>query len=354
MQVTATMESRFIALRGYVDGRPVTVDDFVSGSMSVPPPAPGTVLVQALAMSVDPVLRGSMTGLASFYHPQFELTGPLHSRGVGRVVSSAHPGFQPGDVVTGRFAWADYCIASPEDGFAAGTALRHAVPSDVKITHHLGLLSSSGETAFYGMVFLSRIRPGDTVIVSGAAGAVGSIAGQIARIMGAGTVIGLAGSDHKCDVLTSQLGFDIALNYREDLERRLRDVMPAGHVIYFDNVGGEVSQVVMNAMPIGGRVIECGQIATYDDAGGGWMVDIRPIHARRLEFVGFARYHFAEFAPAATAQLAHWARTGAITVLETERHGLTALPEAFIGMLNGENIGKMVVLVDDTGAGRED
>ncbi|MGC0367559.1 NADPH-dependent curcumin reductase CurA [Rhodococcus sp. 27YEA15] len=330
-----------------MDGRVVVPEDFTLDTGPVPEPAPGTVLAKTLAMSVDPVLRGSMTGVKTFYHPQFQLNEPVHSRGVGRVVRSEHPDYRVGDLVTGRFAWADYSVMSPETAFRAGTDLRPAMPSDVKITHHLGLLSSSGETAYYGMVFVSKIRAGDTVVVSGAAGAVGSLAGQIARILGAGKVIGLAGTDEKCEVLTSQLGFDAAINYREpDLASRLEQEIPEGHTIYFDNVGGAVSQAVMNAMPVGGRVVECGQISTYDDAGGGWMVDIRPIHAKRLEFVGFARYHFSEFAPSATAQLAAWSKAGALKALETQWHGLEALPGAFIGMLAGANTGKMVVVLE--------
>lgn len=341
-------ENRVIRLKHYVDGRALDNDDFQTSVEAMPAPTGGAVLVKALAMSVDPALRGSMSGIESFYHPQFVLEDALHSRGVGRVVGSEHPDFSVGDLVTGRLAWSDYCVASPEEGFRGGTGLVHARPDDVKLTHHLGLLSSSGETAFYGMVFLSHLRAGDTVIVSGAAGAVGSLAGQIARIMGAGKVIGLAGADRKCDVLTTTLRFDQAINYRsEDLDAQLAEAIPTDrHAVYFDNVGGPVSHAVMNAMPVGGRVLECGQIATYDDEGGGWMVDIRPIHARRLEFVGFARYHFSQFAPAATAQLAEWSRSGELSVLETERRGLAALPSAFMGMLNGENIGKMVVVLE--------
>jgi NADPH-dependent curcumin reductase CurA len=148
--------------------------------------------------------------------------------------------------------------------------------------------------------------------------------------------------------LREQLGFDAALNYRsQDIAAQLAEVMPGGPTIYFDNVGGELSQLIMDQMPERGKVVECGQIATYDDPDGGWKLDIRPIHRRGLRFEGFTRSQFEEFMPAANAQLAHWLRTGALVALETERHGFAAVPDAFLGRLRGENIGKMTVSVSD-------
>jgi NADPH-dependent curcumin reductase CurA len=341
----STTSNHFITLRDYVDGRPVTADDFTTITTDIPEAGADSVLVQTLVLSVDPALRGSMSGRGDHYLPMFTPGEPIHSRGVGRVVASRHPDFAAGDLVTARLAWSEHSIARPELRFGAGTALAHARPADVKLSHHLGVLGNTGQTAFFGVLAVARPRPGDSVLVSGAAGGVGSVAGQIARLRGA-RVIGLAGSDEKCRILRDELNFDDALNYRDhDLAARLDLVLPDGPTIYFDNVGGEISQLVMDRMPERGKVVECGQISTYDDPDGGWKVDIRPIHRRGLRFEGFTRSQFEEFMPAANAQLAHWLRSGAVVALETERHGLLATPEAFLGMLRGENIGKTTVTV---------
>jgi NADPH-dependent curcumin reductase CurA len=337
-----------ITLRRYADGRGLSADDFETLSRPMPEPVEGSALVQVLVLSVDPALRGSMTGHRDFYNPQFELGQPIHSRGVARVVSSRHPDFTEGDLVKGRFAWAEYALAGPAQDFAAGTALAPAQPADVKLSHHLGVLGNTGQTAFFGIVAVAKIRPGESVLISGAAGGVGSVAGQLARIMGAGRVVGLAGSQEKCDVLVRELGFDAALNYRSsDLDAELDAVLPGGPSVYFDNVGGQLSQLVMGKMPIGGRIVECGQISTYDDVGGGWQVDIRPIHRRGLTFAGFTRSQFAEFLPAANAQLAYWLKIGKLKGLETERSGFHNLPEALLAMFNGDNLGKMTVTIAD-------
>jgi NADPH-dependent curcumin reductase CurA len=340
--------TKVMTLRSYADGRGMTADDFEILSTPMPEPAEGNVLVQVLVLSVDPALRGSMMGRRDFYNPQFELGQPIHSRGVGRVISSRHPDFKQGDLVKGRFAWAEYAVAGLGQDFAAGTGLALARPDDVKLSHHLGVLGNTGETAFFGIVAVAKIRPGDSVLISAAAGGVGSVAGQLARIMGARQVVGLAGSQKKCEVLVRELGFDAAVNYRSpDLETELDAVLPGGPSVYFDNVGGRVSQLVMGKMPRGGRVVECGQISTYDEPGGGWQVDIRPIHRRGLSFTGFTRPQFAEFFPAANAQLAYWLKVGKLKGLETERSGFDQLPEAFLGMLKGDNLGKMTVTIAD-------
>lgn len=340
-----TSATRYITLTKYADGRELDLDDFALREASVPRPSDGQVLVQTLVLSMEPSLRGSMAGRSDFFRASFGLDEPLHSRGVARVLESRHPDFAPGDLVAGRFAWSELSLASPAPEALAGTGLRHARPDDIKLSYHLGAIGNTGQTAFFGILAVARPTAADTVLVSAAAGGVGSIAGQIAKIMGA-RVIGLAGSEHKCNVIVDKLGFDAALDYRApDLGDQLRELMPTGPSIYFDNVGGDLSQLVMGMMPIGGKVVECGQIATYNDPNGGWKVDIRPIHLRRLRFCGFTRSSFAEFLPAANAQLAHWLGTGALVALETERHGLESAPSALLGMFAGDNLGKMFVTV---------
>jgi hypothetical protein len=214
------------------------------------------------------------------------------------------------------------------------------------LAHYLGVLGTTGITAFFGVVGTTRPRPGETMVLSGAAGGVGSVAGQIAQLLGA-RVIGLAGSPAKCEVLVEQLGFEAALDYRSPtLAADLLDLLPTGPNIYFDNVGGAVSQTVMSTMRRPARVIECGQISSYDDPDGGWTVDIRPIHQNGLRFESFAPSHYPEFRPGAAAQLGHWLDAGKLIALDTTYTGFEAVVPAFLDVFRGGNIGKSVALLD--------
>ncbi|QTH21228.1 NADP-dependent oxidoreductase [Rhizorhabdus wittichii] len=338
--------NRFVTLNRHIAGGPLEEAIFSLAEGPLPLPGDGEVVLRPLALSVDPYLRGQMTGIDTFYLPQFALGRPISSLGVGRVVESRHPDFAAGDVVQGVMQWADYSLWSDGDTLKGVGALGPVDPAIDKMSHALGIYGLNGMTALFGMVGVARPEPGDTVLVSGAAGGIGAVAGQIARILGA-RVIGLAGSQLKCDTLVRDLGFDAALNYRSaTLADDLRRAMPRGPDIYFDNVGGAISQTVMAMMRRHTRVVECGQISTYDDEDGGWTVDIRPIHANGLIWESFTTAHFAEFYPGGLAQLLHWVRAGKIKVLETEHRGLDAAPRAMIGLLRGENIGKMVVTLE--------
>jgi len=339
--------NRSVTLNRYVAGGPIDESIFSLIDADVPDPQDGEVLLRPLALSVDPYMRGQMTGIDTFYLPQFGLGKPVTSLGIGRVVKSRNPTVAAGDIVQGLMPWADYGIWANADALKGLGALRPVDPSIDKLSHALGIYGLNGVTALFGIASVARPEPGDTLLISGAAGGIGAIAGQIARIMGA-RVIGLAGSQAKCDTLVRDLGFDAALDYRSaTLEDDLRQAMPRGPDIYFDNVGGALSQTVMAMMRRHTRIIECGQIATYDDADGGWTVDIRPIHANGLIWESFTSAHFAEFFPGALAQLIHWVRVGKIKPLETEHRGLEAAPRAMVGLLRGENIGKMVVTLQE-------
>jgi NADPH-dependent curcumin reductase CurA len=337
--------NRFVALNSYVDGGPIDETHFSLHQASIPPLKDGQVLLKTLALSVDPYMRGQMTGLDTYFLPQFDLGRPVMSLGVARVVESMNPEHRPGALVQGFMEWSDYSIWSGATLVPGVGVLQPVDPKIGKLSHALGVFGLNGLTAFFGILGVARPRRGETMVISGAAGGVGVLAGQIARILGA-RVIGLAGADKKRKVLVDQLGFDAALDYRsEKLAQELVALAPHGPDLYFDNVGGAVSQTVMGIMRRPGRVIECGQISTYNDAGGGWTVDIRPIHANGLRWESFTTAHFNEFTPAAIAQMAHWVRAGKIIPLETEYHGLEAAPLAMVGLLRGENIGKMVVTV---------
>lgn len=337
--------NRFVALNSYVDGGPINESHFSLHHGSIPQLKDGQVLLRTLALSVDPYMRGQMTGLNTYFLPQFELGRPLMSLGVARVVESLNPEYSRGGLVQGVMDWSDYSIWAGATLVPGIGALAPVDPKIGKLSHALGVFGLNGLTAFFGILGVAKPRRGETMVLSGAAGGIGVLAGQIARLLGA-RVIGLAGADSKRKVLVDQLGFDAALDYRsEGLAEELTALAPHGPDLYFDNVGGAVSQTVMGVMRRPGRVIECGQISTYNEAGGGWTVDIRPIHANGLRWESFTTAHFNEFAPAAIAQLAHWVRAGKIIALETKYHGLEAAPRAMAGLLRGENIGKMVVMV---------
>lgn len=340
--------NRFVALNSYVNGGPINETNFSLHHGSIPQLGNGQVLLKTLVLSVDPYMRGCMTGLDTYFLPQFELGKPVRSLGVARVVESLNPDHRPGDLVQGFIDWSDYSIWSGATLVPGVGALQPVDPKIGKVSHALGVFGLNGLTAFFGILCVAKPRRGETMVLSGAAGGVGVLAGQIARILGV-RVIGLASAEKKRKVLVDQLGFDAALDYRsEKLADELRALAPHGPDIYFDNVGGSVSQTVMSVMRRPGRVVECGQISTYDDAGGGWTVDIRPIHANGLRWESFTTAHFNEFTPAAVAQMVHWVREGKIIPLETEYHGLEATPRAMVGLLRGDNIGKMIVTIAET------
>jgi hypothetical protein len=330
----------------------LTEDHFAIREHDVRALGPDEVLLETLALSVDPYLRGAMTGLDRYYLPQFEFDRPINSMGVARIVDSRLDGYVAGDIVLGAIDWSDVSVLGAEDIAArrvsGGSLVRLALPLR-PLAHYLGVLGTTGITAFFGIVGATRPRRGETLVLSGAAGGVGSVAGQIARLLGA-RVIGLAGSPKKCELLVEQLGFDAALDYRSPtLTADLLAVAPAGPDIYFDNVGGDVSQTVMSTMRRPARVIECGQISSYDDPDGGWRVDIRPIHEHGLRLESFTPSHFGDFRPGAVAQLSHWLDTGQLIALDTAYTGLEEVPIAFLDMFRGGNVGKSVVLLGPPG-----
>lgn len=341
------MENRQIVLTRYADGVEPSPAHFALRPAAMPVAKDGEVLLQTLYLSVDPYMRGCMTGVERHhYFPQFTLQAPIVSLGVARVIESKHERLRAGDVVEGMMAWQDYSASGCDGALLAGAGLRKLDRNIRKLSHAVGALGMPGMNAYFGTLDVARPRPGDTMLISGAAGAIGALAGQIARLRGA-RVIGLAGSEQKRRFLTEQLGFDHALDYKSStLKDEIVALCPNGPDIYFDNVGGATSQAVMWTMRKPARIVECGQVSTYNDKGGGWLVDIWPIHANQLRMESFVGNSYAEFFPAGIAQLAHWIEAGKVQALETIYEGLEAAPEAFIGLLKGNNLGKMVVRVN--------
>jgi NADPH-dependent curcumin reductase CurA len=339
--------TRFVALNRYANGVSLSESHFTLEKQTLAPLAEGEVLLQSLVLSPDPYMRGRMTGVENFFLPQFELQVPLVGFGVARILETRNPAYQPGQIVHGSIEWAERSTWGGDVRIASLGSLEVLDPQLKPFRRALDVLGITGLTAYFGALEVARPRRGETMLISGAAGSIGSIVGQIAKIRGA-RVIGLAGSDRKCAVLKHQLGLDAALNYRAaSLEGELRELMPMGPDIYFDNVGGALSQTVMKQMQRPARVIECGQISTYDEQGGGWNVDIRPIHGNGLRWEGFTPVQFLEFFPGALAQLGHWLRNGKIKALETVIDGFENTPRSLAGLFRGDNIGKMLLHVAD-------
>lgn len=304
---------------------------------SAPEPAEPGVLVRTTWLSVDPYLRGRMTGKKTYIDP-IPLGAPMISGGIGEVLASDEPRFAPGDIVTGMFPW-------QERASLPASSLRKLDPAIAPVTTALGILGMPGMTAYFGLTELCAPKPGETVVVSGAAGAVGSAAGQIAKILGC-RVFGTAGSDEKCDYLL-RLGFDGAMNYRREqpwgtpLRRMLKET---GVDCYFDNVGGDLSDAVFELLNVGARVALCGQISQYNDRSTDvgprqwWRMIVREIRAE-----GFLVLRWNDRWGEGVRQMATWLREGKLSYEETIYEGLDSAPRAFIGLFTGENTGKALV-----------
>lgn len=304
---------------------------------AMPAPKPGEVLVRTTLLSLDPASRAWMqsTTYRSMLAPGYVMAG----WGVGEVVESAAEGFAPGDLVSGELGWQEF-IALPADQLAKHD--RRQRPE-----HILGVLGVTGLTAYFGMLDVGRPRPGETVLVSGAAGAVGSIAGQIARIAGC-RVVGTTGGADKCAWLTNELGFDAAVDYKAgEVYRRIKSACPNGVDVYFDNTGGEVLAAALARMNLFGRVVCCGNVSQYDTvtpAAGpagvpGFLV------TKRIRMEGFIVMDFYNRRPQAEAALAAWLAEGKLKAPVDVVAGFENLPAALAGMFAGKNRGKLMVRV---------
>jgi NADPH-dependent curcumin reductase CurA len=331
-----TPTSREIHLAARPTGWP-TADDFRLVAVPVPEPGPGQAVVRNLVMSVDPYMRGRMNDVKS-YVPPFRLSEALDGGAVGEVVASASPDLAVGDVVLHGLGWREYALL---DAAKARKVDRSAAPPSA----YLGALGMVGLTAYVGLLDVATMRPSDTVFVSGAAGAVGSIAGQIAKLRGSPRVIGSAGSAAKVEYLTRELGFDAAFNYHDGpVHEQLKAAAPDGIDVYFDNVGGDHLEAAISSLNPFGRVALCGAISQYnaEQAAPGprnlWLAV-----GKRLTLRGFIVSDHADRMPDFLAEAGGWLREGRLRVDETVVDGIENAPEAFLGMLRGTNVGKMLV-----------
>ena len=308
--------------------------DFSLDEVDVGSPEVGEVLVRVLWASVDPYQRGRMSEARSYAKP-LEIGDVITSVNLGEVVESNDPRFSAGDLVVGQLGWQAYAIAR------AGT-LRPIPPVLEPPTLALHAVGLTGFTAYFGLFDIGRPRPGDTIVVSAAAGAVGQIAGQLAKLAGCRTV-GITGGPEKARDLTELYRYDAAIDYKnDDVAEALRNERVD---VYFDNVGGEISQAVQRRLNVGARVVICGQVSQYNAPRPEPTFHPGLLVVFRARMEGFLVFDYAHRYDEAAARLARWVVSGEIRWREDVTQGLEHAPRAFIGMLNGENRGKALVKV---------
>ncbi|HEU5036157.1 MAG TPA: NADP-dependent oxidoreductase [Nocardioides sp.] len=312
-----------------------TPENFRTVETTLPDPGPGEVLVRNTFMSVDPYMRGRMNDVKS-YVPPFALDAPLDGGAVGEVIASGSPDVAVGDTVLHQAGWRTHAL------LPVG-AVRRVDVSRVPASAYLGALGMPGMTAYVGLTRIAELREGDTVFVSGAAGAVGSAVGQMARLLGASKVIGSAGSSEKCAWLTEELGFDVALNYKDEpIGRQLRAHAPVD--VYFDNVGGDHLEAAIFAMADFGRIAACGAIADYNaDAPVPGPRNMMMIVSKRLTLRGFIVSDHRDVASEFYQRAGGWVADGSLVWRETVVDGLDHAVDAFLGLHRGDNTGKMLV-----------
>ena len=331
------MKSKTILLNSRPTGTP-TGDNFKLITEEVSAPAAGEVLLKTRYVSVDPYLRGRMNDAKS-YIPPFELHKPFSSGIIAEVIDSRHGNYQQGDLVYGNLDWKEYQLSK-------GKGLQKIDEQLAPIKAYLSVLGGTGLTAYLGLKEIGKPKEGETVVISGAAGAVGSIAGQIAKLKGC-RVVGTAGSDEKIHYLKEQLHFDAAINYKTDhLKEELKTACPDGVDVYFDNVGGEISDLVTFQINKYARIILCGQISMYnaEELPTGPRIQHLLVTNSAL-MQGFIISDFADQFNQARQQLGQWLKEGKLQYKETIKEGFDAIPEAFLGLFAGENTGKMIVKV---------
>lgn len=326
--------SREIRLAARPHGWP-TAETFALAEVALPPLRDGQVLVRNLYMSVDPYMRPKMNEGKS-YTPPYKVGASLEGGAIGEVVESRAPAIAPGDVVMSIFGW--------RDAFVADAGAVHVLDRSVRpLTAHLSVLGGTGLTAWVGLK-LGDVKAGDRVFVSGAAGAVGSLAGQLAKLRGC-FVVGSAGSAEKVRILKEEMGFDAAFNYKDgDIPAQLAAAAPDGIDVYFDNVGGAHLEAAIGAMRDHGRVIACGAVSRYNDATPEpGPRNLFQIVAKRLTIRGFIVFDWLAERPAFLQEVTALLAQGKLRSRETIVDGLEQAPQAFLDMLRGGNVGKMLV-----------
>jgi NADPH-dependent curcumin reductase len=324
--------------------RPVGIpqaEHFEIVSSPVPQPGEGQVLVRNIYLSVEPAMRGWVNAAANYSEP-VSLKAVMRALGAGRVVTSNHPDYKTGDLVTGWFGWQDFAAVD------AAAIQRKVAEPGLPLSTSLGVLGLNGLTAYFGLLDVCQPKAGDTVVVSTAAGAVGSCVGQIARLKGCRT-IGIAGGPEKTRLCQEEFGYDEAIDYKaEDVNAALARACPAGVDVYFDNTAGSITDAVMKHLATGARIAICGtaSIANWDPIPQGPRVE-RHLLLKRARIQGFVIFDFASRYAEALAALSQWVREGKVRYREDILEGIEHAPDSIAGLYRGENLGKRLIRIAD-------
>jgi len=315
----------------------LSTNHFTMQEVEVPEPGPDEILIRTLYLSLDPAARAWMQGRTyrDPVQPGMVMPGFI----LAEVVASNDPDFVPGELVESHSGWQDYAVLKAGD--------LYKLPWREPVTHYMSVLGVTGKTAYFGMLDLGQPKPGETVVVSAAAGAVGSVAGQIAKIKGA-RVVGIAGSEEKCAWLIDELGFDAAVNYKTGaILKAIAAQCPSGIDVYFDNVGGDILEACLFLMNERGRIVCCGALAYYDGvpptAGPRGIPGL--VVTKRLRMEGFIVLDFYDRRRQAEDELATWVAEGRLKVCEDIIEGLENAPQGLVGLLAGQNMGKRIIKV---------
>ncbi len=330
------MTTKQIVLSNRPKGMPV-LEDFKTNNIELPELKDNEILLEAMYFSVDPYMRGRMNDAKS-YAPPFQIGKPIAGGVVAKVLKSKDDHFKVNDIVTGNLPWQQQCMVTGKDLMKIDTSIAPA-------SYYLGILGMPGLTAYFGLVHIGKPKAGETVVVSGAAGAVGMVVGQIAKLHGC-RVIGIAGSDEKVNLLKDEFGFDEAINYKttDDIKKSVADVCPDGVDIYYDNVGGEISDAVISQINFHARIVLCGQIALYNSTEIPMGPRLQPmLLTRSVLMQGFIISNYQSQFTEGITHLSHWIKEGKLKYKETTVKGFDKLPAALLGLFEGDNIGKMIV-----------
>lgn len=328
-----------ILLKNRPKGKPSVSDfEFIEDDSSLEI-KDGELLLETAYVSVDPYLRGRMNDAKSYVAP-FELNKPVHSGIVAKVIASKHNEFKEGDYLAGTLDWKTQQVSN-------GEGLTKVDAEKAPLSAYLGILGMTGLTAYLGLNEIGKPKKGETLVVSGAAGAVGSVVGQIGKILGL-HVVGIAGSDEKVEMLKSKFGFDEGINYNttEDMTAAIAKAAPNGVDVYFDNVGGPISDAVLFNINHFARMVICGAISVYNNTELPKSVSVQPFLVKNSALMqGFIVFNYQEKYPEALQQLSTWLAEGKLTYSETIVEGFENIPQAFIDLFDGKNKGKMVVKI---------
>ncbi|WP_026752813.1 NADP-dependent oxidoreductase [Sediminibacter sp. Hel_I_10] len=332
------MKTQTIVLKSRPDGKPKESDfGFVEDTLKAL--SSGEILLKLQYVSVDPYLRGRMSDAKSYVEP-FEIDKPMSSLVVAKVTDSKNDKFKKDDMVTGMLPWKKEQISNGEN-------IQKIDDKDVPLSAYLGVLGMTGLTAYLGLTEIGKPKKGETLVVSGAAGAVGSTVGQIGKIMGC-KVVGIAGTDEKVDKLKSKFGYNEGINYNttDDMGAAIKKNCPDGVDIYFDNVGGEISDAILFNINKFSRTINCGAIAVYNETSTPKSVSVRPFLIKNSALMqGFIIGNYADKFGEARKQLAQYLKEDQLTYEETIVEGFENIPSAFMGLFEGKNTGKMIVKI---------